>query len=590
MSFRKAKSAPKQFETDRKKLKALVMKEMKRVSDAVGATYGPGGLPALIESDLPGIKNSVTKDGVSVMRSLGAVGAFEHLIIETARDAAERTVTEAGDGTTTATVLSYSIMEQLFKFCEDHPRYSPQKAGRRISEVARKILVPYIEERAIKIDDDNRDLLRAVAKISANGDQELADAVIEAFETVGYGASSHVNIREQNGPSGFKVELIEGLPVPTGFEETSRSQAVRFIEKGSQRVYLKNVRFILYDGAFNDIVQLMPLLELIGDKHGLQIDPHTGELNKKGDPLFENFVLVAHGFSEQVIAMLAANYEGKFSFKVVPLITPMAQFVNSQTQFLHDLGAFTGSKVFGLKDQILNATLEDLGLMMEAFDCGRFRSTILGDSDEVLVEMRADDLRTQLKTAESKAEKSWIEERLAKITNGIAKLTVIGGSSSEIKERVDRVDDAVCSVRAAITRGALPGGGRIAIDMALKLQQELPEGDPALEVLVPALLSLPRRILDNAGRTEEEVQEVLRTLIMDQSMVYDIENEKYGTAEELGLFDSTAAVQESLTNAVSIATTLGMLGAIVAHPRDATFERQEAQMDSEFYRNTSDQS
>ena len=581
MSYRKAKTSPKQFEVDPKKLKNIVLSTMSRVAQAVGSSMGPGGKISLIESDLPGIPNRLTKDGVSIFKSLGAVNAYEHLIIETARDASTRTAEDAGDGTTTSAVLSYEIIKNLFKFCEENPKYSPQKASRRIAKITKDVLVPYIQSRAIMIDDENRDLLRSVAKISANGDDDLADAVIEAFETVGYGASSHVTIREVPGPSGYKVELIEGLPVPIGYEDSLRAQAVRFInDSANQRVFLKSVRFILFDGALNDLNPAMNLIEAIGTRYA-QVPG--------GDKNFENFVIIAHGFSESVINALAANFESESSFNLVPIITPMAQFVNSQTHFLHDVAAFTGSKVFGLKDQMQNATLEDLGIPMESFDYGRFRSTILGDSDPTLVEMRADDLRTLVKTAESQAEKSWIEERIAKITNGIAKLTVMGGSSGEMKEKVDRVDDAVAAVRSAITRGALPGGCRIAIDMVLKLQEELPEGDPALAVLVPALFSLPHRILDNAGHTEEEIKEVINTLILNRDKVYDIENLVYGTAEELGLFDATAAVQESLVNAVSIANVLGTMGAIVCHPRDPAFERSEAAADADFYRVTGDQ-
>jgi chaperonin GroEL len=581
MSYRKAKSAPKKFETSPKKLKDIVLNTMARVAAAVGSSAGPGGRLSLLESDLPGIPNRITKDGVTIFKALGSNDAYEHLIIETARDVAVRTASEAGDGTTTATVLSYEIIKNLFSFCEKNPKYSPQKAGRKIAKVTKDILVPYIQSRALKVTDDNKELLRMVAKISANGDDELADAVIKAFEEIGYGDQAQVTIREVAGPSGYKVERIEGLPIPTGYEESIGKQAIRFInDQGNQQIFLKDTRFILFDGALHDLAPLLPLIGVIGARHG-QVEG--------GDKKFENFVLVAHSFGEQLINTLAMNFEAEKTFKVVPLLTPMSQFINSQTHFLHDLAAYSGARVFGLKDQIQSGGVEDLGFPMESFECTRFKSTVVGDSDQALVEMRAEDLRTLMKNAESEAEKNWIQERVAKITSGIAKLTVYGGSSGEMKEKVDRVDDAVAAVRSAIVHGALPGGGRIAIDLALLLEEQMPEGDPAREVLVPALLSLPYRILDNAGHNPEEIGEVLRHLIYNPEDVYDIENQKYGSAMELGLFDATKAVQESLSNAVSIANVLGTMGAIVCHPRDAEFERKEAMLDSEFNRVVGDQ-
>ena len=580
MSFRKAKSAPKQFETDRTKLRKMVLAAMKRAADAVGSSYGPGGLVGLIESDLVGIDDRATKDGVTILKSLGSANAYEHLILETARSAAMRTVSEAGDGTTTATILSYAIIENLFKFCEANPKYSPQKAARNIAKTTKDVLVPYIQSRAIKIDDDNKDLLKKVAKISANGDDDLADAVVRAFEEIGYGENSHVTIREVPGDHGYKVERIEGLPIPMGYEDSIGKQAIRFInDQGNQRISLKNPHFILFDGALHDLAPLLPIIEEIGKRFS-QVPG--------GDKQFENYILVAHGFGENLINTLAMNFEAQDTFKIVPLLTPMAQFVNSQTHFLHDLAAYTGARVFGLKDQIQTARLDDLGSNMESFECNRFRSTVVGDSDPTLVEMRADDLRVLMGSAESQAEKNWIQERVAKITSGIAKLTVLGSSPADIKERVDRVDDAVAAVRSAIVHGALPGGCRIAIDMALKLKEELPAGDPAREVLAPALMSLPHRLFDNAGRNSDEINEILTILTLDREVTYDVENERYGDAQALGLFDATKAVQESLTNAVSLANILGTMGVIVCHPRDAEFERSEARLDSEFYRVTKD--
>lgn len=573
MSHRKAKSAPKIFLTEQSKLQSIVLRTMQRVADAVGRTMGPGGRNCLIESDYPGIPNKNTKDGVTVFKSLGAIDPYEHLIIEQARDVAQRTASEAGDGTTTATVLAHAIIKEIFDFCAKNPRYSPQRAARRIQKYTRETLLPYVRSRSIAIGEDNKHLLKMVAQISANGDEDMAKAVIQAFEEIGFGDASHVTIRELSGPQGYKVERIDGFPIPVGYEDSIGKFHTAFVnDQALQRVFMENPLFILFDGHVTDLIPFGNLLDAIGTKY------------MSGEAEYKNIVIVAHGFSDNVLTNLAFNWANPGTINVLPLITPMAQFVNSQLHFLHDLSAFTGAKVFGLKDQIGQASLQDLGAGMESIETYRFRTTVIGDSDPLNIEIRAEELRKMKTNAESTAESGWLEERLGKITNGIAKLTIYGGSNGELKEAHDRCEDAVCAVRSAITHGALPGGCRISIDMALKMDKELERGDPAREVLMPALLSLPNRLLENAGYKTPEATEVLQHLIDHPEHGYDIENEKFGEPEELGLFDATKAVEQSLNNAVSIAMVLGTMGGMVCHPRDGEFERSEARADSDFTR------
>lgn len=576
MSYRKAKSAPKIFEIDSETLKKKVRSTMFKVSEAVGRTLGPGGRNILIESDYPGLPNKNTKDGVTVFKSLGAVDSYEHLIIEQARDVAQRTATEAGDGTTTATVLAYHIIDNLFSFCEKNPKYSPQKAARQIIKTTEELLVPLIQSKTITVSEENKHLLKMVAQISANGDADMASAVIDAFEQIGYGDASHVTIRELSGKKKYLVERIDGFPIPMGYEESIGKLHTAFInDQANQRCYMEKPLFLLYDGNMNDLVMFLPLLEALGNKYV-----------NEGNSDYKNMVIFAHGFSDSVLTTLAFNFSNPTTVNVIPMITPVAPFLNSQTHFLHDLGAFTGAKVFGLRDQVSTATLEDLGHRMESFEAYRFRSTVIGDPDPTLVELRAEDLKTMMNGAESQAEKIMLEERLGKITNGIAKLTIYGGSNGELKEAHDRCEDAVCAVRSTISHGAVPGGCRLAIDMAVKLLQELPEGHPSREVLAPSLLALPAKLLDNSGHNNDEIQEIISELIQNPDSVYDAENQRYGKPEDLGLFDATKAVSESLSNAVSIASVLGTCGGLVCYPRDDVFERSEAKADSEFMKTT----
>lgn len=574
--IRKVKTSAKIFESDPARLRRLVLSTMDKIARIVGATLGPGGRNVLVESDYPGIPNKNTKDGVTVFSSLGSSGSYEHLIIEQARDAARRTATEAGDGTTTATILSNALVQNLYSFTDRDKKYSPQKAAREMSKIVRERLVPMIREKAIKIDMENRDLLRMVAKVSANGDEDMANAVIQAFELIGYGDSSHVTIKELSGPYGYEVGLIEGFPVAMGYEESIGKFHTAFInDQGNQRCYLEKPLFLLFDGQIIDLVMIQEVLERIGQEYA------------NGNSDFKNLVIFAHGFSENVLTNLAYNFANPNTINVVPMVTPMAQFKNSQLHFLNDLAAFTGAKVFSMTNKVNEAQPSDLGRDMETFEAYRFRSTVVGNSDSVNIEVRADELKKMKSNSESTAEKIWLEERLGKLTNGIAKLTIYGGSSGELKEAHDRCEDAVCAVRSAISKGALAGGCRTLIDLATSLQMDENAGPVAHNILVPALMAPAYRLLENAGYTGEEISQIIEGLIIDPNVVYDLENHVFGKAEELGIFDSAPAVEEALKNATSIATVMGTIGGVVAYPRDDKFEREEAAAEQEFEKATS---
>ena len=558
-AYRVAKSNAKMFQTKGPRLQKLVVDTMERISDAVSSSLGPSGRPTLIESDLPNVPPKITKDGVSIFKSLGSQDSYEHLIIETALASAMRSANEAGDGTTTCTLLAYELIRNIFLYCEKNPKKSPQACVRSIKGVMENILLPYIKSRSTVISEDNRPLLTSVAKTSANGDSEMADSVIKCFDLLGYSDGSHITLREASGPSGYKVELIEGYPFPIGLEESSGKYFSSYInDQGNQRCYLENPKFLIFDGALQDLLSLSPLLNAIEQR--IQENPANAKDLK-------NIVLVANGFSETVVSTLSYNFEQTGTLRVVPIKAPMAQFLNSQSHWLVDLAAFTGAKVFGLKNQISEATIEDIGTGMDSFESTRFRSTLSGSPDPVNIEFRAEDLKKQLKRAESLAEAGWLEERIAKITSGIAKLTVMGSNPSDIKERVDRCEDAICSIRSSIVHGVLPGGGRVMLDMAVLLSEELENGDPAQEVLVPSLLSVLNRLLDNAGYNDEEANQVRSRLVENPQEIYDLENQLFGNAKELGIFDATKAVSEALRNSVEIAGVLGTLGGIVCHPR-----------------------
>ena len=543
MSYKKVKTTSKVFISDQEKIKKIVQHTISRVAEIVGSTLGPSGRVCLIESDYPGIPNKNTKDGVSVFRSLGADDPYEHLIIEQMRDAASKTATEAGDGTTTSTVLAAAFTEHLLNFCNENKKFSPQRVVRIINKLLKEEMLPYIDESAIKIDAENRGLLYDVARISANGDGEMAEKIIEAFELTGMSENSHVTIQELSGSGGYNVRLIEGFPIPIGYEDSIGKFHTAFInDQANLRSALDNPLFILFDGQINDLIMFQPVLENIG------------AMWAAGESDFKNVVLVSHGFSESVLTQLAFNFSNPNTINILPITTPMNQIKDSKFNFLNDLAAFTGAKVFGMGVPLKDATPEDFGRNMERFECYRFRSTVVGTPDELDIETRAATLRSQLENPESLYAKMDLEERIGKLTSGIAKIEVFAGSAGELKEKVDRVEDSVCSTRAAIKNGALPGGSRVLLNLCLKMltykSENKQEEIVSRKVIAPALLTPMQKILDF----------------------------------ELGLFDATAAVRESLKNAISIASVMGVMGGLVAYPRDHQLERQEASAERDFQR------
>ena len=576
MSVKKVKSASKIFVSDQNKIQKIIVQTMTEIANIVGSTLGPSGRVCLIESEYYGIPNKNTKDGVTVFKALGAEDPYKELIITQLRDAAIRTASEAGDGTTTATILATAFTKNLLAFCDKDKKFSPQKVVRILNQLKKEIMLPYIKESAIHIDNENKDLLYKVAKVSANGDDDIASAVMDAFEMTGMTANSHVTIQELSGPGGYKVDLIEGFPIGMGYEESVGKFHTAFInDQANLRCTMDKPLFILFDGQVNDIIQFQDLFEKLGSAYA------------NGDADYKNVVLVSHGFSESVITALAVNFANPSTINIIPLVTPIDQLKDSRFHFLQDLAAFTGAKIFGMHNSIRDAQPNDFGKNMEKFECYRFRSTVVGQPDAMDIEMRADILKKQMEAPESRYAEIALKERLGKLTSGIAKLQIFGGSAGELRELSDRVEDAVCAVRAAISHGALPGGCRVLTNLALIMNAyEGPESvvRVAREVVAVSLLEPLFKLLDNAGYNDEELKDVVERLTSDPSLVYNLEDQEYGLAEDLGIFDAAKAVEQAIENSISIASVMGVMGGLIAFPRDHQLEREEASTEMQFRR------
>lgn len=576
IAFRKVKSVSKDMLASGEDLRALVQKTMKVIADMVGATLGPGGQPVLIERQETGLPNLVTKDGVTVFRGMGFKNATAHALMETARDAAIRTATEAGDGTTTATVLSEALVRLTNDYASANPKISPQKIVRRIETVFKTSLEPFLKLQSARFPvGTDKAVQRAVVNCSTNGDAELTDAIMECFKITG--DEGNVTLLERSGPSKYVIEPLKGYPLTVGYEESCKRFFPAFInDQALSRVYLERPRFILYFGGLTETQPLLNLMRTVEERG-----------TASGAPT--NFVLLATGFGESLIADLAANWS-QSGIKIFPVLIPRSIVTNGEVQILQDIQALTGAKIFDpIQCPIETGVVEELGQPLEYFEAMRYRSNIIGRSDEDLLLTRIEEVRQQLAQPESEYDRLMIQERLAKLTGGIAKLTVFGPSSAETREKRDRAEDATCALRGALRAGVLPGGGWGLVACILYLRATFPDDPAVADVLVPALVAPVERLMTNAGYNDEEVRDRLQKLVESvntgEPIVWDGITDTFRNATESGIMDSMPAVTEALRNSISIATLLGTLGGTIVFERDTEVEREESRDAHHFLKN-----
>lgn len=573
----KPKSAGKLMIPISEKLEKIVLYTLEKTAQIVGGTLGPGGRQVLIERPEMGMKPIMTKDGVTVIKNVGYDGAAEHLILEAARDAATRTAAEAGDGTTTATILSSSIANETAAAVSNSLKLSPQKIVREMEK-----LVPYIKEKlneyVLKVDEENyEEVLRKVATVSANGDDKLAEATLEAFDTVG--EEGNITIVELNGPSRYEIEKLNGYTIEQGFEESCRNFANGFInDRSGTMVVADNPIFILYDGVVNDLNGMYDAFNRV-----------NAYLSEKGTQDTRYLFLVAHGFSEGVLGELHLNWNhAQSTIKVFPLLTPQTAILNWRTHFLYDIQAYVGAPVFNPIDRPLaNLDPEQLVNSNRATYCevNRFRSSIVAEEDIEAIELRVEELKMQIETAESEYEQRDLELRIGKLTSGIARLNVYGLSQGETREKRDRAEDAWMSIKSALKSGACPGGGFTLVKLSADLMIQSEKLNTVAErvaagILGAALLEPVKILYRNHGYVQEEIDEYITSLLKNEEQTFDVDKQEW--VDKFDLLDSVPAVFEAIQNSISIASLLGTVGGIIAFARDSEADAKESKYVREF--------
>lgn len=571
----KPKSASKVILSSKQDLSKIVVETLNNMSEIVGATLGPGGRQVLIENPQINFDPIITKDGVTVVKHLGYKDPVKQLILESARAASLRTASEAGDGTTTATILSAAITKLTHDAVSQNSKLSPQQLVRAMQKLV-PVIKNLIETKyVIKIDSgDYESFLFEVAKLSGNGDCELANKIVECFDLVG--EEGNLTIVESIGPTELTVERIHGYTVDRGYEETLKKFNTGFLnDKTGTLIGLEKPVTILFDGVVNDVMVVFDALSKIA------------EYFEQNNITNKNVLLVAHGFSDVFLADMHANWNHPNTPKVLPLMTPESPIPGWKTQFLLDLQAYTGAPVFNIMDKPL--TNMDVPFLVKhnlvsSVEMNRYRTSIISQEDTLLLESRVDQLKTLLKNPESRYEENDLNVRIGKLTSGIARMYITGPSIGETRERRDRADDAWAAIRGAIKFGATPGGGLVLTKLSqdlklLSLKAETAPDCHAANILSLSLMKPVKRLFDNFGYNIEEEIAIVDQLIQGNKP-YDLFKEAF--VEPMELLDSASAVYQAIENSVSIASLLGTLGGVVSFDRDYLADEHERKFAREF--------
>lgn len=575
----KPKSAAKLMMPSSDNLKKIIIDTLNHMSEMAGITLGPGGRTVIIDRPELNMKPIITKDGVTVIKNLGYDNPVQQLILEAARDAAIRTGNEAGDGTTTSTILSSAICESTSNVVKQNPKLSPQRIVREMQKIV-PIILDKINEYKIDITGDNYDeTLLKVASLSANGDNELAATIIEGLSLVGDEGDMTIVEVNSGGPSRNEVKRINGYTVDRGYEESTRGLSTGFLnDKSGTMVVLNSPVFILFDGVINDMNQIFDALQkLNGAMDNAKVQDR-------------NVVIVSHGFSDMALGDLHTNWNHpKASMKVFPLVTPEKAIMNWRTNFLYDLQAYTGTTVFNPVDKPvvdMNPDALIASSRVKQFECSRFKAMVFAQEDTDAIQIRVDELKEQRNNPESDYELNDLNVRIGKLTSGIVRLSIFGPSAGETREKRDRAEDAWMAIKGAIKLGAVPGGGYVLVRLAAHLQAtasliHTPSARRyAIEILGEAFIKPVRLLYKNYGYNDLDIDRHIGEMLRLDDQTFDISEEKW--VPKFDLLDSMPAVSEAIRNSISIASMLGTLGGIVAFKRDYQTDKDEERLVRQF--------
>ena len=490
------------------------------LADAVKVTLGPKGRNVIIGKSFGGPQ--VTKDGVSVAKEVELEDALENMGAQMVKEVASKTNDLAGDGTTTATILAQAIVKEGLKNVAAGANPMDLKRG---IDKAVEAIVAELNKQAVEVGNSS-EKIKQVASISANNDATIGELITAAFEKVG--KEGVITVEEAKGTD-TTVDIVEGMQFDRGYISPYFVTNSDKMEADMESPYI-----LLYDKKISTMKDLLPVLEPVA---------------QSGKPL----VVIAEDVDGEALATLVVN-KLRGSLKIAAVKAP--GFGDRRKAMLEDIAILTGGTVIS-EDRgftLENATIDMLGTA-EKVTIDKDNTTVVngaGNKDDI--KARVNQIKSQIEASTSDYDKEKLQERLAKLSGGVAVLYVGAASEVEMKEKKDRVDDALHATRAAVEEGIVSGGG-VALLQALpslsKLKSENADEQTGIQIVAKAIESPLRTIVGNAGGEGSVV--VAKVIEGENNFGYDAKTNTYGNMQEKGIIDPKKVTRIALENAASVA-------------------------------------
>jgi chaperonin GroEL len=500
-----------------------------KVNKAVSVTMGPFGRNVLIEKEHGQVAS--TKDGVTVAKTIVLEDPIENMAATVIKQAAQKTVDAAGDGTTTSTVLAHSIASQALEATAYASTNATQvKKG---IEQAVKVVVEELKKMSTPIADEKQ--IKQIATLSANGDEEIGELVATAIDKVGRDGVVTV---DESRTGETSLEVVEGMQFDRGYKSP-----YMVTDNNTMTAVLDEPLLLIVDGRITQVKDLLPILESVSTQN-------------------KSLFIVAEDIDGEALATLIVN-KMRGILKVAAVKAP--DFGDRRTLILEDIATLTGGTVVSQqKGMRLDKFNKDWFGEARTITVGKDITTIVdGKGDTAKIEERILELKAQIDKSSSPYEIEKLQERLSKMIGGVAIINVGGGTEIEMKEKKDRLDDALQATKAALDEGILPGAGVALLHARKALTADLDRKDDTAKgasIVFKACGKPFKQILENAG---EETNEWLMKLLNTENIVPDITNNTTTDAFDSGIIDPTKVVRSAIQNAAAAAVTLLMTECVI---------------------------